>query len=61
MKKKLQDFWQAHYQILSIIVLKKLMKLNVNMDMIMKNVKLVELYTKKATVFLNRQILKKIL
>ena len=61
MKKKLQDFWQAHYQILSIIVLKKLMKLNVNMDMIMKNVKLVKLYTKKATVFLNRQILKKIL
>ena len=61
MKKKLQDFWQAHYQILSIMVLKKLMKLNVNMDMIMKNVKLVELYTKKATVFLNRQILKKIL
>ena len=36
------------------------MKLNVNMDMIMKNVKLVELHTKKATVFLNRRFSQKI-
>ena len=60
MEKELQDLWQAHYQILSVIFLKKLMILNVNIDMIMKNVKLVELHTKNATVFLNRQISKKI-
>ena len=34
-----QDLWQAHYQILLIISLKEFIKLNVNMDMIMKNVK----------------------
>ena len=31
-----QDLWQAHYQILSIIFLKKFIELNVNMDMMIK-------------------------
>ena len=39
----LQDLWQAHYQILSIIFLKEFIELNVNMDMMIKNVRLVEL------------------
>ena len=38
-----QDIWQAHYQILSIIVLKEFIELNVNTDMIIKNVKLAKL------------------
>ena len=51
------DLWQAHFQILSIIFLKELINLNVNMDTIIKNVKLVELHTKYATVFLNTPLL----
>ena len=31
-----QGLWQAHYQILSIIFLKKFIELNVNMDMMVK-------------------------
>ena len=38
-----QDLWQAHYQILSIIPLEEFIELNVNMDMMIKNVRLVEL------------------
>ena len=38
-----QGLWQAHYQILSIIFLKEFIELNVNTDMMIKNVKLVEL------------------
>ena len=53
-----QDLWQAHYQILSIILLKKFIELNVNTDMMIKNVKLVELNISLVTVFLNRQMLK---
>ena len=34
-----QDLWQAHYEILLIILLKEFRNLNANMDMIMKNVK----------------------
>ena len=34
-----QNLLQAHYQILSIIFLKEFIKLNVNMDAIIKNVK----------------------
>ena len=56
----LQDLWQACYQILTIIFLKEVIKLNVNTDTMMKNVKLVELKINVATVFLNSQILKMI-
>ena len=51
------DFWKTHYQILSIILLKEFIKLNVNKDTMIKNVKLVEVL---ATVFLNTQTLKMI-
>ena len=40
-----QDLWQAHYQILLIIWLKEFIKLNVKMNMIIKNVKRAELNT----------------
>ena len=53
-----QDFWQAYYQILPIIFLKKFIELNVNLDMMIKNVKHVELNINIATVFLKTQILK---
>ena len=53
-----QDLWQASYQILSIIFLKEFIELNVNSDMMIKNVKHVELNISIATVFLNTQILK---
>ena len=53
-----QGSWQAHYQILSIIFLKEFIKLNVNSDMIIKNVKLAELNISIETVFVNAQILK---
>ena len=37
-----QKSWRAHYQILSIILLKEFIELNLNTDMMIKNVKLVE-------------------
>ena len=50
-----QDLWQAHYQILSLIFLKELVKLNVNTDTMIKNVKPAESNINIATVFLNTQ------
>ena len=47
-----QDLWQERYQILSIISLKKFVKLNVNTNTMAKNVKLEELNINIATVFL---------
>ena len=55
-----QDLWQAHYQILSIIFLNEVIEVHVNMDMMIKNVKLVELDISIATVSLNTYILKMI-
>ena len=55
-----QVLWQVHYQILLIIFLKEFKVLNVNTDMIIKNLKHVELNISIATVFLNTQILKMI-
>ena len=51
----MEDLWLAHYQILSIILLKELIKLSVNMEMIIKNVKHVELNINNANAFLNTQ------
>ena len=51
------DLWQAHYKIYSVIVPKELIKLNVNMDMMIKDVKLGELYINIATVSLSTEIL----
>ena len=48
---KAQDLWQAHSQILSIIFLKEFIKLNVNTDTMIKNVKIIALNI--ATAFLN--------
>ena len=53
-----QDLCQAHYQILLIIYLKESIKLNVNSDTMIKNVKHVEANINIATVFLNTKILK---
>ena len=53
-----QDLWQAHYQILSIFLLKEFIELNVNMDMMTKNVKFAELNISIGIVFLNTRILK---
>ena len=55
-----QNLWQDHHQIFSIIFLKEFIKLNVNMDAMIKIVKLVELNINIATVFLNTQTLKMI-
>ena len=55
---KAQDLWQAHCQILLIILLKEVVKLNVNTVMMRENVELAELNTKIACVFLNMQTLK---
>ena len=55
-----QDLWQAHYQILLIILLKEFTKLNANVDMIIKNMKLAELNTNTASAALNTQTFKMI-
>ena len=45
----MQDLWQADYHILLIILIKEFIKLNVNIVMITKNAKLVELNAKIAS------------
>ena len=55
-----QDLWQAQYQILLIIFLKEFIKLNVNTDTRIKNLRLSELNINIATVFLNTKTLKMI-
>ena len=47
-----QDLWQAHYQILSIIFLKEFIELNVNSDTLIKNVTHVKLNISTVVVFL---------
>ena len=53
-----QDLWQIHYQILLIILLLELTKLNVNMNIITKIANGVELNTKIAIAFLDTPTLK---
>ena len=48
-----QNSWQAHYQIFSIIFLKEFIELNVNVNMTIKNVRLAQLNISIVTVFLN--------
>ena len=55
-----RDLWQVIYQILSIIFLKEFIELNVDMNMMIKNMKLVELNISIATVSFNTRILKMI-
>ena len=49
-----QDLWQTHYLIFSIIFLKEFIELNVNTDMMIKNVKLAELNISIATILLGK-------
>ena len=55
-----QELWQANCQILSIIFLKEFIKLNVNTDTMIKNVKIAELNVNIATASLNTQTLNNI-
>ena len=55
---KAQDLWQAHYQVLPIILLNEFMKLYLNPNAMIKQVKLAELNIDIASIFLNTQILK---
>ena len=55
------DLWQAHYQMLPIIRLKEFTEVNVNMDIMIKNMRLAELKIGIPTVFLNTKTLKMIL
>ena len=55
-----QDLLETHYQILPIIFLKEFIELNVNSDMMIKNLKLAKLNKVLETTFLNIQILKMI-
>ena len=48
-----QDLWEAHYQILSIILLEEFIKLNVNSETMIESQKYVELNISVATIFLN--------
>ena len=53
-----QDLRKVHYQILLIILLTEFIKLNSNIDTIIKNAKYVELNIKIVSAFLNTQTLK---
>ena len=53
-----QDLWQAHYKILLRFSLKKFIKLNLKIDITIKNVKPAKLNTKFVTDFMNIQTLK---
>ena len=55
-----QDLWQVHCQIVSIIFPKEFIELNVNLYMMIKTAKLAELNISTAIVFLNIQTLKTI-
>ena len=57
---KVQDLWQAHYQILLIILWNEFKKLNGNANTMIKNVKLEESNTKTVSAFLNIQTFKMI-
>ena len=56
----MQDLWQAHYQILLIVSLKEFIKLNVNIDTIIKNVENAKSNKKIVSSILNTQTLKMI-
>ena len=51
----MKDIWQVHYQVFSITYLKKLIKLNVNTDTIIKIIKLAGLSKNIATAVLYKQ------
>ena len=51
-----QDLWQAYFEVLLIILWKKFIKLNVNVNVIMKNDKRAELITNIMSDLLNTNI-----
>ena len=51
-----QDLWQVECQILSVTFLKEFIKLYVNTETVIKNVKLAELNMNTAPIFLNAKI-----
>ena len=53
-----QGFWQAYYQIFPRIFWKEFVEINVNINMMIKNVKHLELNISIVTIFLNTPILK---
>ena len=55
-----QHLWQAHYQILSTVFVKEFKELSENIDMMIKNVRLVEFNISVAIVFLYKKKLKMI-
>ena len=55
-----QDSWQVHYQILSIIILKKFIELNLNMDTMIENVKHVKLNIGIATPLIEYKLFNRI-
>ena len=55
-----QDLWQAHYKILLMIFLRELIKLNVNTNTVIKNMKIAGLKISIAADLLNTQTLKMI-
>ena len=55
-----QDLWETSYQILPLIILKQFNELNVNLNAMIKDVKLVELNKSTVTVFLNKKVLEMI-
>ena len=59
-EKEVTKIDKNHYQILSIIFLKEFLELNVNLDTVMKNVKLVESNISFGTVFSRIKALKMI-
>ena len=56
----MQDLWQAHYKILLMIFLRELIKLNVNTNTVIKNMKIAGLKISIAADLLNTQTLKMI-
>ena len=55
-----QHLWQGHYQILSTVFVKEFIELSENIDMMIKNVRLVEFNISVAIVFLYKKKLKMI-
>ena len=52
-----QNLIQVHYQILSVIALKEFIKVNVNTEMMIRNIKLAKFNKNFVTAFLNTQTL----
>ena len=55
-----QDLWQIHYKILSIILMKEFKELNINTDKIIKTVNHVEVDTEIVSIFLKTKTFKMI-